>query len=300
MRKLTIKREKTFVGCAAKMQVYISDFQSNELEMPLHTVDPETGKDKVERISCRKLGELKSGEEATFEIASEAAMIFVIADKASKDFCNDCYPIKAGDEDISLSGKNKFNPAAGNAFRFNDNDVNMAANRKKSTGKGVLFIIAAAIIGILVGYFGMSTIMSSMNSKEKVFTAGPMSITLNESFEQQYPVGYSAVYSAKNAAVFVTVDNIDKNQNIVVNYTAAEYAQRLIDYNKFTGSTVITDKGLTYFTYDESNDGEDISHYFYIYKTDDAYWTIQFAIESKMAKRYSDDIAKWAGSVKFN
>ena len=298
MRKLTIKREKTFVGCAAKMQIYISDFQSNELEMPLHTVDPETGEDKVEKISCRKLGQLKSGEEATFEIGNEAAMIFVIADKASKDFCNDCYPIKAGEEDISLSGKNKFNPMAGNAFRFNDNDVNMAANRKKSTGKGVFVIIAAAIIGILIGYFGMSAIMSGMSSKEKVFTAGPMSITLNESFEQQYPVGYSAVYSAKTVAVFVTVNNVD--ESVSSNYTAEEYAQRLIDYNKFTDSTVVTDKGLTYFTYDESNDGEDISHYFYIYKTDNAYWTVQFAVESSMAKRYSDDIARWAGSVKFN
>ena len=295
MRKLTIKREKTFVGCAAKMQVYISDFQSNELEMPLHTVDSETGEDKVENISCRKLGEIKNGEEATFEIGNESAMIFVIADKTSKDFCNDCYPIKAGDEDISLSGKNKFNPVAGNAFRFSDNDVSMTANRKKSTGKGVLVIIAAALVGILIGYFGMMGIMSGMSSKEKVFTAGPMSIALNESFEQQHIVGYYAAYvsNSKNIAMFVTIDNIDKK------YTVEEYAKRLINEN-FPDSTIKNDNGLTYFTYDKEHDGENITHFFYIYETDEAYWTVQFVTESKMVRKYSDDIAKWAGSVKFN
>ena len=296
MRKLTIKREKTFVGCAAKMQVYISDFQSNELEIPLHTVDSETGEDKVEKISCRKLGEIKNGEEATFEIGNESAMIFVIADKTSKDFCNDCYPIKAGDEDISLSGKNKFNPMAGNAFRFSDNDVSMTANRKKSTGKGVLVIIAAALVGILIGYFGMMGIMSGMSSKEKVFTAGPMSITLNESFEQQYPVGYSAVYSSKNVAVFVTT-TAGMESNIVLNTTAAEYAQLVINSSKITNTKVITDGTLTYFVYES---GESYTHHTYVYKNAEDFWVIDFAVETKMAKKYSDDISKWAGSVKFN
>ena len=290
MRKLSIKREKSFVGCAAKMQVYISDFQSNELEMPLHTVDTETGEKKVEKISCRKLGEIKNGEEATFEIGNDAAMIFVIADKASKDFCNDCYPIKAGDEDISLSGKNKFNPMAGNAFRFNDNDVNMTANRKKSTGKGVFVIIAAAIVGILVGYFGMALVMSGLESREKVFTAGPMSITLNEGFETQHDIGYYAVYGSKNVAVFVSTDEgMEDSAN--AHLTEADYAKLM------TNSPVITNGDLTYYVYES---GESFTHYAYVYKNGNSFWMIDFIVETKSAKKYSDDILKWAGSVKFN
>lgn len=294
MRKLTIKREKSFVGCAAKMQIYISDFQANELEMPLHTVDSETGEEKVEKISCRKLGELKSGEESTFEIGNEAAMIFVIADKASKDFCNDCYPIKAGEEDISLSGRNKFNPIAGNAFRFNDSDGNMATNRKKSTGKGALVIIAVAIVGILIGYFGMAAIMSGMNSKEKVFTEGSMTITLNESFEQQHDIGYYAVYSSKNAVVFISTDEgMEDDANSTL--TVAKYAELMS--NKIDGSRVITDGDLTCYVYES---GESYTHHVYVYKNGNSFWMMDFIVETKMAKRYSDDIAKWAGSVKFN
>ena len=296
MRKLSIKREKSFVGCAAKMQVYISDFQSNELEMPLHTVDTETGEKKVKKISCRKLGEIKNGEEATFEIGNDAAMIFVIADKASKDFCNDCYPIKAGDEDISLSGKNKFNPMVGNAFRINDNDVNMTANRKKSTGKGVFVIIAAAIVGVLVGYFGMAGVMSGLESREKVFTAGPMSITLNEGFEQEYPLGYAAVYSYKDVAVFITTtEGMETDEHSAL--TEEQYAKLVINSSKISDAKLTSDGNLTYFVYDS---GEAYTHHTYVYKNGEDFWLFDFVTETKSAKKYSDDILKWAGSVKFN
>lgn len=49
MRNLTIKREKSFVGSLAKMKVYIEDPTSNEI--------------CINDISCRKIGDLKNGEE---------------------------------------------------------------------------------------------------------------------------------------------------------------------------------------------------------------------------------------------
>ena len=301
MRRLTIKREKSFVGCLGKTQIYISDPTSDELQMPLHTIDAETGEEKDEKINCRKLGEVKNGEEVTFEIGNESAVIFAIVDKASKDYCNDCYVIEAGDEDISLSGRHKFNPANGNAFRFNGNDSqNVSVNRKKSTGKGALVIIAAAIIGVLVGYFGMMGIMSGIGSKEKMFNAGDMNIVLTESFEQQFALGYAGVFSSKDVAVFITIDPFE-NGSIITNLTEEEYAQRVIDYNKFTESTVVKEGGLTYFTFEENNENSESFRYFtYIYKSDDAYWMVQFATEKSHSNKYSDDIAKWAGSVKFN
>ena len=105
MRKLTLKREKTFVGCAGKMKVYIED----------STGDFVFG----DEIVCRKLGELKNGEEATYEIGEGAALLLVNADSLSADYCYDRYQIPEGGEDISLSGKNTFNPMLGNPFRFN-------------------------------------------------------------------------------------------------------------------------------------------------------------------------------------
>lgn len=305
MRKLTIRREKSFVGCAAKMKVYISDIESNELEMPLHTIDVDTGEEKDEMISCRKLGEIKNGEEVTFEIGNESAVIFVIADKASRGFCNDCYPIKAGDEDVSLSGKNKFNPIAGNAFRFNGNDSQgVSVNRKKSAGKGVLVIIAAAIIGVLVGYFGMMAVMSGFSSKEKTFKVDDMSITLTEGFDYQFSEKYDAVFSSRDIAIFVSKQSYNDG-NIVypelTNINEEQYAQLVIASNKFNGCNVVSENGLTYFTLaDEGTDGGKFLNHYYIYKSDNAFWLVQFVATQNKANKYSDDISKWAGSVQFN
>ena len=139
MRKLTIKRTKSFVACLMSMKVYIEDHSSSELV--------------INDIPCRKLGDIKNGEEKTFEIGEEAARIFVIADKLSKDYCNDVYELPAGAEDISLTGKNQMNPANGNAFRFDNNNSEAAqANRKRGTNKGTIIMIVAIVVGAIVGF----------------------------------------------------------------------------------------------------------------------------------------------------
>ena len=124
MRNLTIKRRKTFVGCAVKMKVYIEDPYSNDII--------------INNVSCRKLGTLKNNEEKTFVIEDNAAKVFVIADKLSKNYCNEFYQLPAGSEDVYLTGKNKLNLASGNPFLFDNNDNEEALkNRKKGTKKGV-------------------------------------------------------------------------------------------------------------------------------------------------------------------
>ena len=49
MRTLTIKRAKSFVACLAKMKVYVEDPTSREIV--------------INNVPCRKLGDLKNGEE---------------------------------------------------------------------------------------------------------------------------------------------------------------------------------------------------------------------------------------------
>ena len=122
MRKLIIKRHKSFVACLMKTKVYIEDPVANEIA--------------INDVPCRKLGDLKNGEEKAFLIGDEEARVFVIGDKLSKNYCNDFYQLEAGNEDIVLTGKHKYNPVNGNAFRFdNNNNPEVIANRKKGTKK---------------------------------------------------------------------------------------------------------------------------------------------------------------------
>ena len=86
----------------------------------------------IDGVPCRLLGKLKNGEEGSFEIGEDAARVFVIGDKLSRSFCSDFYEIPAGSDDVVLSGVNRFNPATGNAFRFDGNaSEEVVANRKK-------------------------------------------------------------------------------------------------------------------------------------------------------------------------
>ena len=146
MRNLTIKRNKTFVGCAVKLKVYIEDNSSNELT--------------ISGVPCKKLGVIKNGEEKTFEISDESLKVFVIADTISKEYCNEFYQIPEGTEDIRLEGKNKFSPFQGNPFRFeNNNDLEAISNRKKGSKKGVLLTIICAIVGFIIGFVFVGMLM---------------------------------------------------------------------------------------------------------------------------------------------
>ena len=104
MRNLSIKRNKSLAGCLGKVHVYIEDADNGELS--------------IKGASCRRLGELKNGEEKTFSIPTVQTKVFVIGDIATREFCSDSKVVPAGDADVRLSGKNTFDPQKGNPFVF--------------------------------------------------------------------------------------------------------------------------------------------------------------------------------------
>jgi len=103
MRMLTVKRNKSFAGFLGKVQVYISD-AAGDLEICGQL--------------CKKLGDLKNGEEKSFTIENAAATVYVIGDKSTKDFCVDAMLIPQGTAEVYLSGKLVLDPQNGNPFVF--------------------------------------------------------------------------------------------------------------------------------------------------------------------------------------
>ena len=104
MRTLTVKRDKRYVGSLAKIKLYIEDPTSNDIV--------------INHVKCRKLGEIKNGEEKSFVIEENEAKVFAITDKLSKGYCNDYYKIPAGNEDVFIQGRTSFCLISGNAFLF--------------------------------------------------------------------------------------------------------------------------------------------------------------------------------------
>lgn len=288
MRNLTVKRTKSFVGCLMKMKLYIED--------PLF---PET---TINGVPCRKLGTLKNGEEKTFEIEEQAAKVYVVADSLSRGFCNDFYEIPDGAEDIFLSGQNKFNPATGNAFRFDNNDNPEAAtNRKKGVRKGVVVLVIAFIVGIVFGIG--SVIVEEFFEKvtPKDFSVDGLTVTLTEEFRRyDMTQKYDATYGSRDVSVFVLKEEFSPAEGLG-DYTLEEYAALLMEVNGRSDATLKQENGLTYFTYDNlGNDTSTVYRYVtYVYKAGDTFWMVQFAVEIDLYEEYAEKIAVWASSVTF-
>lgn len=288
MRSLTIKRAKKFTACLAVMKVYIEDPDSNELT--------------IDGTPCRRLGELKNGEEKTFTIGEDAAKVFVIADKASRGWCFDYYRIEAGTEDIRLSGANVLDPGTGNAFRFDDNPNGPSTEqRAKSKRTGTLILIMSLILGISAGVIAVAVIRAGSAQKPKTFRSNGMTITLTNEFRNADPRSFTAVFDSKNAAVFVSKEYFSDAPGLE-DLTSEEYAELSIRANGIENAERKNYDGTPGFEYSFTNpDTKEVYRYFtYTYKEGGAFWLVQFVTLEKNAEEYAPRFAKWAGSVVFS
>lgn len=287
MRNLTIKRTKSFVACLAKMKIYIEDPTSNEM--------------CINNTPCRKIGDLKNGEVKTFQIGEQEAKVFVIADNLSKNYCNEYYQLPDGQEDIFLSGENKYNPANGNAFRFNDNESEeIVANRKRGTRKGILILIVAAVVSAVAGYLVTSGLLSNKEPEAKTFSSNGMNITLTDEFKETNIENHTVSYDSENVMIFVLKEPYTL-ANGFADYTLEQYADLLIRVNNLGSAETKNVEGLTRFEYNFTNPetNYDYRYFCYVYRTNDAFWLIQFATLSENVDEYAQQITKWAKSVVF-
>ena len=283
MRTLTITRKKTFVGCLAKFKFYVEDANN-----------PET---TILNTPCRKLGAVKNGETQSFEIPEEAVRIFVIADKVSKGFCNEYYPIPAGTEDVALTGQCKFNPANGNAFRFDGvTDEAVLANRRKSSNKGLIVLVVAMVAAFFVGgIIGVASTRGSLFGSE-TFAGDGYSITLPGNFYEVEDDTFHAVYQSGSAVVMLyeeTFTDYPTLQN-----TTPRYYARLMKDNVSYPSTDITETedGLVYFDYTADVGNYDFTYRVFVFKGSESFWTVQISTPTEDMAGMEAKIMEWARS----
>ena len=281
MRNITISRTKSFVGCMASTKIYVED--------------PAFGDTTINNTSCRKLGVLKNGEEKTFQIPEEACKIFVIQDKLSKGFCNEFYQLEAGNAPVFLKGQNRYNPAAGNCFRFDNNhNADATANRKKNNKIGLWVLIASAIIGFIIGYLLTSGILKG-DPDPKTFSMDGFRITLTEEFKQTEQEGFTVCYESENMAVIILEETFADYPSFR-DYTVQDYAETAIDIYDLN-SDPVTDNGLCYYEYSAVSEGKTFCYLAFVYKSGDSFWLVQFAtLESELAELRST-IMDYARSV---
>lgn len=287
MRKLTIKRKKSFVASLAKLKVYIED-PAGELDI--------TG------IKCRLLGTLANGEEKSFYIEENAAKVFVIADKMSRDYCYDCRNLPEGNEDIYLTGKNAFNPATGNAFRFEGGtDEEVAKRHKESKKGGLIVLITAIVIGLTAGWIIRSGVTySKKKATPKDFSYEEMTITLTALFKEEEVEGRT-VFTSNDVAVFVLRENFVAGDIDLSGYTVRGYAELARENNPvMADATYEETDGVPNMVYTYAgDDGKTYVYFTTFYKSSDAFWIVQYFVNESGYESRKPKFIEWAKTVHF-
>ena len=287
MRKLTIKRKKSFVASLAKLKVYIED-PAGELDI--------TG------IKCRLLGTLANGEEKSFYIEENAAKVFVIADKMSRDYFYDCSNLPDGNEDIYLTGKNAFNPATGNAFRFEGGtDEEVAKRHKESKKGGLIVLITAIVIGLTAGWIiGSGVTYSKKKATPKDFSYEEMTITLTALFKEEEVEGRT-VFTSNDVAVFVLRENFVAGDIDLSGYTVRGYAELARENNPvMAGATYEETDGVPNMVYTYAgDDGKTYVYFTTFYKSSNAFWIVQYFVNESGYESRKPKFIEWAKTVHF-
>ncbi len=290
MRNLTIKREKRFVACAGRMKVYIEEHNASDLT--------------INDIPCRFLGTLKNGEEATFSVSEDEARVYVIADKISKDYCNDYYSLPAGEEDITLTGRNVLNPAAGNPFRFDgDVDADRAKSHTKGRNRGAVVLMVAIVIGLILGGIGGSVLVRSIMSnpgKPQEFQVADLRMTLTDKFKEIDVAQYTGAFESKQVAVFVLQESRMPFEVVGVN-TLTDYAKAVQKANSHTAPIQEDEYFLYYeYSYKDYSSGDEYHYFTMMYKNPVDFYIVQFVVPEAKTEEYRDTVMEWARSVKVN
>ena len=302
MRKLTIQRGKSYVGCLAKLKVYIEDPYFSDLT--------------INGTPCHKLGEIKNGETVTFDIGDNPARVYVIADKLSKNMWNEFYNIPGGFEDVYLSGKCYYNPAIGNPFKFDNNTgADVVANRKKNKKLGILIFILCIVFGIILGVFrgmndtsgevasGEEVYQQMQEAEEKSFTAGKLSLKLNDVFDEPELLEDGTYYIASdNVIVYVVEEPMDTLNTTAEESDVDDYIALVIESNELVGQvTPVKDGNITYYeaTYYDADIGENCAYLLAAYENGDSFWFVEFYTYESMYSDLKPAFIEWAKTVEF-
>ncbi|MBO5701590.1 MAG: hypothetical protein J6S71_04060 [Clostridia bacterium] len=281
MRKVYLTRDKSFVGCLGKLNVYVEDVANAE------TV--------IADIPCRKVCKIANGETVSFDIPDEEVRVIVIADKLSKNLCNDYYRVPAGVSDVEIGGKCTYNPGAGNPFRFHGvTDEDILANRKRTGRKGLVVLIIAALIGFVMGFVGN---MDTLFVNDKVFTADEFEITLTTQFAEDYEDG-TYYFGSRDSSVAVTVFDFDEYAGIA-QMSEREFLNLLKSNEIFSISAELKNlEGLLVVEEQAESQAGDIRSYLTVFiKSDEAFYIFEFGCENEKYQEYRNQFIDWAKTI---
>lgn len=158
----------------------------------------------------------------------------------------------------------------------------------------VKIAVSALLAIIMIAFIGCST-----PAKAKTFEKAGMSIELTNEFTEKEMVQFTACYMSSTVIVTVLKEEFSLAQGFE-NYTLMQYAGLVIRNNQIDVTAQMSeDDKYAYFRYDKTVTGKDFTYWATCFKSDDAFWLIQFACETKNYEEMAATFEKYADSVTF-
>lgn len=277
MRNITITRRKSFVGSLMADKIYVRDTENPELTI--------TG------VPCRKVGQVKNGKSLTIQVSDEEQQIFLIVDKASKDYCNASITVPEGTKDVEYTGKHHF-VFGSNPFRFDGQEI--TAQQKKQDKKGVLIGIGAVVLGLIIGTAFAGSLFRTV--QPETFTTGDFAITLTSEFINVPSEVHYASFGSNSAYVFVLREQKDTFPEELQGIDLAKYTQ-LVAENNNPDLQVHQKNGIYCFDYLATPENDEYYYFAVCNESESAFWVTYFATPSANAESYLSTFLEWAATI---
>lgn len=142
---------------------------------------------------------------------------------------------------------------------------------------------------------------SIKDRKDKVFTCEELSIVLNDGYVETQVEGYTACFDSSTVAVFVLKEEFSLMAGFE-DYTLEQYADLVLQANSIRNPQRADTDGLTCmkYSYFNTEKNQDYTYLASLYKSDNAFWMVQFVCESEDYPEHEAYFIERAKTVKFS
>ncbi len=147
----------------------------------------------------------------------------------------------------------------------------------------------------------LSSFVGCSQSKPLKFTCKEMSITLTDSFKETSFEGFTVCYDSPDAAVLVLQESFDYMDGLE-DLTLEQYRDLVSSANPDTEITPVQIEGMYCMehTYYDSKAKENYSYLSFTYKSEEAFWLIQFSCSTEKYEELKPTFISWAKTVTFD
>ena len=267
-------------------------FVNNKPSVYINSPDGEV---MFDGIGCKKVGTLGFRSQLTFNAPSDAVEIFLAFENGSDAPELVKYQIPEGQSDVEMNVSGKSITDIG----FSNYERRSNIFSRMDGGKRVLLIIAAVVVFIILihGLSHTNNFLRSISKIPEAFETDDMSITLSRAFVKVRQEDFYAFYMTRSCSVVITKESFEDIPELK-NVDFDEYCEMCIKANPAVTPALVNREGLTYFVFEQQWE-ELYKYHVYVYRTDDAYWLVQFSTKAADYNYWSDCYNEWAKSVEF-